>query len=155
MCRSFFLIEKIEKLDLELERPCILLYYRRHKCRAIFEISARWLNITIDHILCQSGLTNVTVQTVYRIVSYVTIQKTICIIEWEYIVTFNRLARIPNVALLVRPMVHHDVNGCFHIANISTWWSNDLNYCMDVHIAKIKPTSSELWSSSENLEKCK
>ena len=46
-------------------------------------------------------LINVTVQTIFRFVSDVTIPKTICRIEWDIlIVMFKRLAAIPNVALL-------------------------------------------------------
>ena len=45
-------------------------------------------------------LRNVTVQSFFRIVSAATIKKIICGVEWDIlIVIFNRLARIPKVAL--------------------------------------------------------
>ena len=51
-------------------------------------------------------LRNVAVQTVFRIVLAATIKKIICGIEWDIlIVIFKRLVGIPNVALLVPPMV--------------------------------------------------
>ena len=51
-------------------------------------------------------LRNLAVQKFFRIVSAATIKKIICGIEWDIlIVIFNRLARIPNAALLVPPMV--------------------------------------------------
>ena len=46
--------------------------------RATFEIPDRLMNITIYPIM-----RNVAVQTVFRIVSAVTIQKTICGTEWD------------------------------------------------------------------------
>ena len=51
-------------------------------------------------------LQNVTVQTVYRIVSAVTIPKNHLWYRIGYVVIFNRLARIPNVVLLLPPLVH-------------------------------------------------
>ena len=48
---------------------------------------------------------NVAVQTGFRIVSAVPILKTICGIELDILLTFNRCAGIPNVDLLVPPMV--------------------------------------------------
>ena len=50
-------------------------------------------------------LRKVAVQTVLRIVSAVPILKTICGIEFYILSTFNRCAGIPNVDLLVPPMV--------------------------------------------------
>ena len=57
-------------------------------------------------------LRNLIAQTVFRIVSAVTIMKTIRGIEWDIynvILNFKRLKGIPNVAVLVRPIVHKNL----------------------------------------------
>ena len=53
--------------------------------RATFGIFVKWLNITIYPINCVPKMVfrNVTVQTVFRIVSAVTIRKTVCGIEYD------------------------------------------------------------------------
>ena len=49
---------------------------------------------------------------VFRIVSAATIPKTICGIEWDILhVVYNRLAGIPNVALLLPPMIQTSNDG--------------------------------------------
>ena len=67
---------------------------------------------------------NVAVQTIFRIVSAVPILKTIRGIESDILLyLFNHLARIPDVALLVPPMVPHTTRllelyfycGCFYV----------------------------------------
>ena len=62
-------------------------------------------------------LRNVTLQTIFRIVSAITIPKTICGKEQGYIVIFNRIAKYLDVALLVPPMVRRFYG--FGVANFN------------------------------------
>ena len=74
--------------------------------RATLKISARWLNITIYQILCQRWF--------WEMLLFRRFLELFLLLQfwnhlWNrmvYIVTFNRLAGITYVALLVRPMVH-------------------------------------------------
>ena len=78
------------------------LYSQRHKYSA-FRYSSYMIKYhDISYSVPKMVLRNVTVRTVFRIVSAVTIPKNHM---WYRIVIFSRLEGIPNVAPLVPPMV--------------------------------------------------
>ena len=77
--------------------------------RATLEISPRWLNITICQILCRRWF--------WEMLQFRRFLELFLLLQFQNhlwhrmvcIVIFNRLAGIPNVALLVRPMVHCEI----------------------------------------------
>ena len=99
---------------------------------------------------------NVTVQTVFRIVSAVTIPKNLLWYWMGYIVIFNCLARIVYVALLLRPLIHTEESVCpercdvWHLQSISRdlWCVTSADYAQRgvmCHGCRVCTDTCDVW----------